>query len=120
MDQETRAAYILINAIIARAIMDTFLPSVLARLRDGRQKRLMDSDAQSALEFLFDPKNPYLLILDIDPPTYQKKFLEKMYSDKPSVDYSEANKRAFRLNWKMWQQIKAGEALGQNDIHAET
>lgn len=107
IETQNRACQMLLAAIIARAIFDTFLDPV----KTEKFGFVIDSDAMSAFEFLSDPNNPYMPFLEIEPETFWKTFTKKMFSDYPVHGYNDSQKRAFKINYKLWQQTKAFEAL---------
>lgn len=114
MDQQTKAAHALLSAVVFRAIMDTFLPP--AKSKNGL---VIDSNALTALQFLFATKNYYMEVLDIDTGNFQKSMMARMYSDAPSVHFTDFQRKMFRTNWRLWSQLKAGEAIGQDRIRAK-
>ena len=95
---DVRAYQQLINAVIARAMLDCF------RLPSNNQ---IDSVTFSAFEFLFGKDvDPWLELIDIDPTTFKNRMKNSMWDIKisPSSTITEAQKRSFRQNYKLWSK----------------
>jgi hypothetical protein len=99
---DTRGCQQLINAVIARALLDSFR----APQADGK----MDSHAKTAFDFLLgDTVDVWLELIDIDPGAYKKRLVDSVYSDKAS--FEDFQKRTFRINHQKWHQLKNSSLL---------
>jgi hypothetical protein len=114
MDEQTHACKRLLSAVVSTAMLDTMYVPV--KTPSGLQLR---PDTVTAFEFLFDDKNPYLEVLDINQKNFQASLLRKMYSEEINSTFTSIQKRAFRMNYKLWQQeVAKMRVYEQNDIHA--
>ena len=86
----------LIYAVVATALRDTFRTPVNGRL---------DREAESALNFLFgNDVDIWLELVDMDAEQYKKRLQDFMWSDGKQDRVSEAERRMFRQNYKLWQK----------------
>lgn len=84
----------LIYAIISRAMMDCFKPPIKGRI---------DEDTRTAMEFLFGNHiHTYLELVDIEPSAFQSRLKSSMWDDNNNINSTD--KRAFRSNYKIWEQ----------------
>jgi hypothetical protein len=97
MYDDARCYQNIINAVIARAMMDTF--------KVPMKDKGLDQDTFSAFEFLFgDDVDPWLELIDIDPVTFKRRLKDAMWDAK--IKIGEADKRCFRENYKRWYTRK--------------
>lgn len=102
MYDDARCYQQLINAVIARAMMDTFAKPL--------DKKRIANETFSAFEFLFGNNvDPWLELIDIDPPTFKKRLKDAMWNAK--IKINESDKRCFRENYKRWYTRKNSEKL---------
>ena len=86
----------LVSAVVALAVTDT----------TKKNDKHLDNDAKTALVFLFgDNVDPWLEMIDIDPGHFKRKLMDSMHSS--GGQFSDEQKRAFRMNYQMWNQNKA-------------
>ena len=95
----------LIYAIISRAMMDCFKPPIKGRI---------DEDTRSAIEFLFgDYIQYYLELVDIEPCAFKSRLKQSMWDDSSNINSTD--KRAFRANYKIWEQHYKVPAMLKKD-----
>lgn len=94
----------LVNAVVAKAITDTFLLPP----KDDQ----ISHETFTAFEFLFsNDVDVWLELIDIDPEMFKIRLKDSMWKDTSmsanKSHISESEKRAFRANYKKWAQKRA-------------
>jgi len=97
----------LANAVINRAVIDSYRPCID---RDG--KIVLSRDIVSAMEFLFDHGKYWLSVVDIDHDQFKRKLLDAAFTYNQDKNWSDIDKRSFKINYHHWQKMKQEVALG--------
>lgn len=97
----------LANAVINRAVIDAYQPCLE---KDG--KIVLTRDIASAMEFLFDHGKYWLNVVDIDHDQFKRKLLEAAFNYNQDKNWSDIDKRSFKINYRHWQKMKQEVALG--------
>lgn len=84
----------LIYAVVATAMRDTFRPPFQGKL---------DHHAETAMSFLFsNDVDPWLELIDMDADGFKKRLKDSMWGE--NNQFLSPDKRAFRANYKLWQE----------------
>jgi len=115
--EEVRPHKMLISAVVAKAVQDTFLPPI----QNGKELQIA-LYAKTAFDFLYGENLQYWLqFLDIDGKNFIANMEREMFSkSEPHKKVSQNNtheiddnkRRMFKINYKLWQKLKAARALG--------
>lgn len=116
-EDEARPYKMLISAVVAKAVQDTFLPPI--KTDKGMHIAL---HAMTALDFLYGDNLKYWLqFLDIDDTNFVANMERQMFNtSKPTKkigknnthEIDDSKRRMFKTNYKLWKKLKASRALG--------
>lgn len=116
-EDEVRPYKMLISAVVAKAVQDTFLPPI--KTNKGLRITL---HAKTALDFLYGDNLKYWLqYLDIDDANFVSNMERQMFNTatperkvgKNNTHEIDDNKRRlFKTNYQLWQKLKTARALG--------
>jgi len=103
-EEESNPARRLLSAVISLAIVDCCDSSLIR----SKTPRLSDK-SYSAFDFFFGYTkicNLYLELLGIDPGSFRERLLRIMWANGKTRDIDENRKRAFRVNYARYNQLK--------------
>lgn len=111
----------LLSQVILTAVMDACAPPPKPVKKPkgiiSHGGMMMRSEAFTAMRFLFDTTVPglyeYSLWLDFDADQFRSRLLRLMANDSVNQlgQYASNQRRAFRINYKLWQNIQTQEAI---------
>lgn len=119
----------LLAQVVLLSISDACMPppkgTRLYRGLIGGNGMMMKIEAFTAMRFLFDENvaglNEYAIWLDIDANVFRTKLL-KLMADATHNDintYTSMQRRAFRINYKLWQNINTQQVIEWSDDDLE-